>query len=201
MKVITLNDETFLKTCSKLISKLNVNPDMIVGIHNGGGHVVEGIKNEKYFNPDIFEYVKVQRSIGIKNKPVVRQLLKHLPYFILDIIRIAESYMVRQSIKNLNKENVTNCKIDLKLKNTKAVKTILIVDDAIDTGKTMFTVKSNLLRIFPDAEIKIAVISWTIENSIEKPDFYLYKGELVRFPWSKDYKRKNISIEAKSFSS
>ena len=67
-------------------------------------------------------------------------------------------------------------------------KSILIIDDAIDSGKTMFVVNENIKRRFPKAKIKIAVISWTLNESIIKPDFYLYKNILVRFPWSLDFK-------------
>ena len=74
----------------------------------------------------------------------------------------------------------------------KNVKSILIIDDAIDTGRSMFVVKNNLKTLFPNAQIKTAVISWTLENSIEKPDYYIFKNVLVRFPWSKDYKQKDV---------
>ena len=75
------------------------------------------------------------------------------------------------------------------------IKKILIIDDAIDTGKTMFIVENSLRKLLPNTQIKTAVISWTIENSIVKPDYYLFKNCLVRFPWSKDYKHKDFEKE------
>ena len=64
-------------------------------------------------------------------------------------------------------------------------------------GKQCLLLKA--IKLFPNAQIKNAVISWTIESSIIKPDYYLFKNVLVRFPWSKDYKGKDF--EKKSFSS
>ena len=63
----------------------------------------------------------------------------------------------------------------------------------------MFVIKNNLKKLFPNAAIKTAVVSWTIETSVVKPDYYLFKNTLVRFPWSKDYKGRDF--EKKSFSS
>ena len=64
---------------------------------------------------------------------------------------------------------------------------------------TQFIIKNNLSKLFVNTRIKIAVISWTIESSIIKPDYFMFKNVLVRFPWSKDYKGKDF--EKKSFSS
>ena len=112
-----------------------------------------------------------------------------------------ESEKARKSIDTLNLYELSSCKLNFQFNSAskEEVKNILIIDDAIDTGKTMFIVKSNLNKLFPNAQIKNAVISWTIESSIIKPDYYLFKNVLVRFPWSKDYKGKDF--EKKSFSS
>jgi len=77
---------------------------------------------------------------------------------------------------------------------------ILIIDDAIDSGKTIFQIKELLkLKTKGDPEIFISVISWTLKESIVQPDAFVYKGSLIRFPWSKDYKGEDFEIE--SFSS
>lgn len=201
MKVITLEENSFFEKCIELTSKLDLQPDLIVGILNGGGHIVDNIKSQSNFEPNIFQFVKVQRETTLKNYAIIDFFLKSLPYSVLNVIRIFESFLVRKSIENLNKETLSLREIDFKfsLNTKKDIKTILIIDDAIDTGKTMFTVKNNLSKMFSGAEIKTAVIAWTIDTSIEKPDYYLFKNVLIRFPWSKDYKIKKF--EEKSFSS
>ena len=200
MEVITLNKEAFSNSSAKLISKIDFQPDIIVGILNGGGYVVEEIKRAKEFDQVRIELVKLNKRKGLKNNPVVKFVLNSLPTVITDKLRVLESKKARKSINNLDLDSLNNYSIDLKFdSDTKEkIKSILIIDDAIDTGKTMFVIKNNLSKSFPNAEIKTAIISWTIQTSIVKPDYWLYKNILVRFPWSIDYKAKDF--EKKSFS-
>ena len=86
----------------------------------------------------------------------------------------------------------------MELNSNSKVKNILIIDDAIDTGRTIFVVLNNLKRQFPEANIKMAVIAWTIEDSIVKPDYFIFKNDLIRFPWSKDYKGKDFEKSSRS---
>jgi len=190
MKLITLNKEAFEKACDELISKIDVQPDMVVGILNGGGYVVDVVKKKDAFELAQFESVKLQRLEKIKNKPAFMFLLKHLPYAILNKLRAYESKKAQESIASLDKNELAEYKIDLKINANleKPIRTVLIIDDAIDTGRTLFVIKLNLMKLFPEATIKSAVISWTIESSIVKPDYYIFKKILVRYPWSKDYK-------------
>lgn len=201
MEVITLNKEAFLKKSSELISKIDFNPDVIVGILNGGGYILSEAKNEKKFENVQFESIKLQRDNRLKNNCLVRLILKLLPYRVANKLRILESNKAKKLISTLNLEDLSNCMIDFKLNSNskKTIDNILIIDDAIDTGKTMFIVKNHLIKEQPKAKIRIAVISWTIENSIVVPDYYLFKNSLIRYPWSKDYKGKDF--EKKSFSS
>lgn len=193
MKLITLNKETFEEACDVLISKIDIQPDMVVGILNGGGYVVDTIKKKGAFESAQFELIKLQRVEKIKNKPGSKFLLKHLPYAILNKLREYESKKATESIASLDKNQLADHKINFKINSNddKPIRTILIIDDAIDTGRMLFIINSNLRKLFPDAEIKSAVISWTIETSIVKPDYYVFKRMLVRYPWSKDYKGKD----------
>ena len=201
MEVITLNKSTFSKKCSELISKLDTKVDLVIGILNGGGYVIEEFKNNKKYNSVYFQQVDIQRDDNLKHNFVVKFLLKILPYHILNKLRNYESLNAKKSIDSLNALNLTDIKINFKLTSStnKSIKNIVIVDDAIDTGRTMFIVKNKLSSHFPKINIITAVISWTIETSLVKPDYYLYKNTLIRFPWSKDYKGKDF--EKKSFSS
>jgi hypoxanthine phosphoribosyltransferase len=200
MEVITFNKKVFSNKCVELNSKLDIIPDLVVSILTGGGYIVDEIKKEKNFNNVRFEQVKIQRKERFKATYIINFLLKILPYKVLNNLRIYESLKATKSISKLDLSMLSDSKIEFKLNaiNKESIKNILIIDDAIDTGKTMFTVKNNLNKIFTNAQIKTAVISWTIDSSIVKPDYYLIKNTLVRFPWSKDYKGKDF--EKKSFS-
>ena len=189
MEVITLNEEHFNKKCIELIEKIDFNPDMVIGILQGGGIMLDSIKASKKTEANVFGFVKLKKAnTSKKNKKLFVPLLKMLPYSILNKLRHIESNKIKKSIQSLDLNNLAKQDIDLSLPQLEEVKSILIIDDAIDSGKTMFVVNENIKRRFPKAKIRIAVISWTLNESIIKPDFYLYKNILVRFPWSLDFK-------------
>ena len=193
MEVVTLNKEAFSRRCDELVSKLDFNPSMIVGILNGGGYVIEEIKNKNYF-PSVFFYsVLLQRKNNFKNNSFFKYVARLFPYSISNRLRIYESKKAKKALDSLDfnelSKYVIDFNIDIKEHGTNGK--ILIIDDAIDTGKTMFMVKNNLAKQYPNAEINTAVISWTLEKSLETPDYFIFKNKLVRFPWSKDYKGKD----------
>ena len=193
MEVITLNKQSFSSTCAELASKIDFQPDLVVGILNGGGYVVTELEQNN-FKSEHYQLVKFKRKIGFMDVFASPLLLSLIPNKILDRLRIYKAIKAKKSIRELNLKKLSNYRLNFNLDMGfgKEVKSILIIDDAIDTGRVMFVVKNNLKTLFPNAQIKTAVISWTIENSIEKPDFYIFKNVLVRFPWSKDYKQKEV---------
>lgn len=190
MKVVTLNNNRFKETCLELVSKFSLKPDLVISILNGGNYILNEIKKEAKFKKIHSESVKLKSNEKFENYTLGKFILKILPYSITNRLRIFQSQKVKKSIKIINtddllKENTTLLEV---LKTNKEITNILIVDDAIDTGKTMFKVKNMVKNSYPSAKIETAVISWTLENSIIKPDYFIFKNVLVRFPWSNDYK-------------
>lgn len=59
-------------------------------------------------------------------------------------------------------------------------KTILVVDDMVDSGKTVRKVVRMLQQRYPDATIKVAVLWWK-DHSVIKPEFY--GMHIVGNPW------------------
>jgi len=161
MQVITLNKETFRKRCAELISKIDSKPDIVIGILNGGGYIIDEIKNIKQFDSSRFELVLIQRKGTLKNFLFTKFLLNLMSYKILDKLRVYESNNAQKSIKyyDLNKLSNFNVNMDFTSFHKDSVKQILIIDDAVDTGKTMFIIENKLKRIFLNAQIKNAVIS------------------------------------------
>lgn len=193
MEVITLNKQSFSNACVELATKIDIQPDLVVGVLNGGLNVVNELKQNNFKNAH-FQLVKFKRKKGFIDYFANTFLLSLFPNKILNSLRIYKAVNAKKSIRELNLKELSNYKLNFNTDESfqKEVKSILIIDDAIDTGRVMFVVKNNLKTLFPNAKIKTAVISWTLENSIEKPDFYLFKNVLVRFPWSKDYKKIDV---------
>lgn len=202
MQVITLNHKEFLKKLEELCEQIDMVPDVIIEVLNAGGYLGVAIKSSNRFKNVHFKRVKLQRiGESIKSSLIFRIILKILPYSVLDKLRIYESNKSKRTLDTANINELSKLEIDLNdlhfPKETKIQK-ILIVDDAIDTGRTMFIVKNNVQKLFPEADINVAVMSWTLKKSLVTPNYYIFKNSLVRFPWSKDYKGKDF--DKKSFS-
>jgi len=177
-KVITLNPEAFDSACKRLeksVAKSGFIPDMILSIRTGGLYVGESIF------PDIpHTSVKLQRPSTKAKRPCLHKLLKILPRPILDRLRIAESLW-------LERKKQTKPRPSLILPQLTEVKRILVVDDAVDSGFTLFTVMDAVKTARPDADIRSAVITQTTISPMIVPDYTLYNNQiLIRFPWSMD---------------
>jgi phosphoribosylpyrophosphate synthetase len=63
---------------------------------------------------------------------------------------------------------------------------IVILDDAIDTGRTIKTISDYLKGAGYKGVILSIVFAWTNVRSCIQPDFWFKESVLVKFPWSKD---------------
>jgi hypoxanthine phosphoribosyltransferase len=64
---------------------------------------------------------------------------------------------------------------------------ILVVDDSVDTGSTIKSVKSAIRDFSPNSDIRVAALncfSFCAEDA--RPDFVLWHDTILNGPWSKD---------------
>lgn len=62
-------------------------------------------------------------------------------------------------------------------------KKVLIVDDIIDSGESMVAIKKELLRLYPELELKIATVFYK-QKALLLPDFKVKEAtEWVEFFW------------------
>jgi|WetSurMetagenome_2_1015567.scaffolds.fasta_scaffold83277_3 uncharacterized protein len=66
----------------------------------------------------------------------------------------------------------------------KSFGTIVVLDDAIDTGATIKSVIDGLRDAGCHGKIITIVFAWTNDKSAVRPDFWHKKSVLVKFPWS-----------------
>lgn len=178
--VITLNEKAFGRECLRLQGLVEADgfiPDVVLGIRTGGEWVAR-----KMFPAVPHVYTRVQRS-STAPKSVFEPLLKRLPVKILDFMRIAEarwlSIFPRRQVWRV-----------VKLPELPTRGTILIVDDAVDSGATLLSVRNTVAEVCPELEIRTAAITQTTEHPDIVPDYALYRNNtLIRFPWSKDARR------------
>lgn len=195
MKITTLNLTSFNEKVDDLSNRIDFVPDLVIGVPTGGKYVLKRLlRNKKFRSIDTIMLGMQRASTKIKQHSLINLVIKSLPYFIADFLRKWESKSVEKKIKYVDKREFFQIDQDL----SKYSK-ILIIDDALDTGKTLNMIHESILKVNPTCEIRKAVISWTILKSIIQPDYYIFKNTLVRFPWSLDYKGKDKHEFAKSF--
>ncbi|MDE5811856.1 MAG: phosphoribosyltransferase domain-containing protein [Muribaculaceae bacterium] len=184
MKVITLNPNEFTHACvrlQQLIASAGVHPDVVIGIASGGDFVAQ-----EMFPQLPHSSVTLRRpSTARKERKWVKTVVRALPLWLRDRLRLLEAKrLARKTPKPMTTESIQLP--DLSLNAT----TILMVDDAVDSGVTLRTVVQAIKQRYPQAEVLTAVLNVTTLNPLIKPDFVLYPQAevLIRFPWSIDYR-------------
>lgn len=196
MKVKTLYTEEFNKECTALGHEIfaDYDPDVIIGVLNGGGYVGRQIVQVSPKETTYVE-VKIQRDgTTKKEKGLIHRILQSLPYGVLNILRILESIVLEYK----SKKNNTKRKGTIKLPDNVVSflsggenKKVLLVDDAIDSGATLLLIKQYLMSKFENIDVKIAVITITTKQPLVVADYYRYYNRtLIRFPWSNDIKKR-----------
>jgi len=207
LKIKTLNDADLREAAIALNALVfkDFLPDIIIGIKTGGYIVAEQMAREAAHKPLLLA-VSMQRE-STKKKAKLKNILRHFPYFITDKLRILEHrWLFRhcekpkatkqstveqksglpRSLKSLAMTEIEALRAALLgLENAK----ILIVDDAVDSGRTLQAVFFAVREATDlSCEIRSAAITLTTDFSIINPDYLLYKNVLCRFPWSFDFR-------------
>lgn len=198
MTVVTLNPILLAKACSQLSLRVkaeSIDPSLIIGIREGGAEVARLMRND--FPEAAYCEVRLSRpSSQQKSQGLTQRLLCSMPVWLCNVLRIVESRV--NEWRSKEKEPVRIGEIHLPddvaslLKDLGEKATVLLVDDAIDTGATIRQARLQLLEQFPAITLRVAVITVTIPHPICDADFCLYHNRtLCRFPWSNDY-RSNL---------
>ena len=199
MQVITLSSQMLnLKSreLAGLVMQSEWNPDLVIGIKTGGLYVAGPLVVE--FNKNslipVYTTVSLSRPSTQKKKDFnIGWILKKIPYFVLDVLRNIEVFIIEhQKDKHYNSKKEKDIpKTDELVQLIKKSKKILLVDDAIDTGSTVFALKNFISSIDVNIEVKIAVLTTTHKKPYIRADFSLYSRVLLRCPWSEDYKESD----------
>ncbi|WP_176549282.1 phosphoribosyltransferase [Aliarcobacter cryaerophilus] len=72
----------------------------------------------------------------------------------------------------------------------KSYKKVLIIDDIVDSGKTMIEIFKILNEKFPNTEFKLATLFYK-KTALVKPDFYIKQTDIwIEFFWEVDIQNK-----------
>lgn len=174
--------QSFIAVCKDLESKVGSSgfaPECVISIPNGGNHVTEQI-----FKDCVHEHITLLRPAKGKIKKRLNHVLRHLPLWVKDLVRIMESKMLVR-----RKNHMRDTGIVLPRLNNDMTR-ILIVDDAVDSGATLKAVMEKFSQTYPEKIVKSAVITITSLEPVYTPDFYLfYDRTLICSPWAIDMKK------------
>ena len=196
MKVLTLSRDTLTdlsKQLLTLIQKDNIDIDMMIGIATGGIYVSQPIYEQlqkEQWEGDYAEIKLSRPSTQKKESLGIKRVLTKLPYFLSNILRILEvKFLEKFKVKvyDKNKEKYIHFS-EKQIKEIQGVETLLLIDDAIDTGTTMLALKNVIQELNPEIIVKTAVLTVTHKHPYLAPDYTLYKDVLLRCPWAMDYK-------------
>lgn len=197
MRVVTLRQQEFEQACFRLAKDvaLQYSPDVIIGILTGGaylGRIIYDVLNDDGSK----KYVEVEahrQGHRVRGNGIVKSVFSVLPQCVLDGMRMLESKILEWRNRGRTPEP-RQVKVEMPAGVHKKLSDggcrVLIVDDAIDSGATMASVKDYILREYPENTVRTAVITVTTASPAVEADFRLYRDRvLVRFPWSNDMKR------------
>lgn len=201
MKVLTLNEQQFSDRCAelaRLIAQDNYQADgaeasrrfdAIIGIAEGGVHVSRAMwEAEPSIAKENF-WMKASRPSTRYKTGVIATILHALPNHINNQLRILESKILA---KNKGKDNI-KVTIPEQLREFIAAtpRRVLLVDDSVDSGNSMKSSVEALLAVNPGTKITTAAITITTLSPIISADYFLFNNQtLIRYPWSKDSKKR-----------
>lgn len=194
MSVVTFTPALLAEACSQLSCRVKAGgytPSLLIGIQHGGAEVARRMRND--FPEAAYCEVRLSRpGTEQKSQGLAHRLLQHLPLWICNTLRIVESRVNEWRSKGKDPVRIGTIRLPQDITSTlsnPSNPSILLIDDAIDTGATIQQARLQLLKQFPDITIRVAVITVTIPHPLCDADFCLYHNRtLCRFPWSNDYR-------------
>ena len=204
MPVVTLTPTLLAEACHQLSRRVKAggcSPSVIIGIQHGGAEVARRMLTD--FPEAAYCEVRLSRpDTRQKSQGLTHRLLQHLPLWLCDTLRIVESRInewrskgeepVRLGEIRLPDDIASTLSNPSNFSNPQTPQTspsLLLIDDAIDTGATIQQARLQLLEQFPGIILRVAVITVTTPHPLCDADFCLYHNRtLCRFPWSNDYR-------------
>ena len=185
MKHLEYSSEKLNQECIKWGKQIfrNFKPDLIVYIARAGYICAKPISE--------LADVPLLGIGAVRSGDILKEILGaifvYCPKFIRNILATIE---LRSSIHKKNTERNVTFHKSLEYLNRAVYKSILVVDDAVDTGYSMKKAVEMVQEAFPEASVKSACLNMTCDEKdcVMKIDFVLIHGASVKTPFSKDHR-------------
>ncbi len=157
--------------------------DKVIGIANGA--ILPATVIAEYMSLPL-EMERIRRKgSGIKRK------LAKVP-FLLELVTFMYKLPITRDVLKfvMNKFNRLEENDSQQQSESQEESTVLVVDDAVETGQTLKRIIEIQLEINPSVKIYTAVISWSVafKNPVPgavEPDFFISK-RIQHYPWSQN---------------
>lgn len=170
--------ERFALRLAEDVKSSDVDPDMVIGIANGGVHPARHVA--EMLSVPLHTYRVSRASARLKGQ--------------FEFVRHALAWQFARSLVRGLRRHADRWRAGVShdpetLQADVKGKRILVVDDCIDSGAAMAAVRS-MLRERGASEVRIAVLCWTTRYDSRArygvaPDFFLFR-HLDCYPWSLD---------------
>ena len=185
MRVVTVDGNKFAEMCRTLkedVISSGYSPDTVVAVARGGVYLAQ-----KMFGENFFTVSCAREGTGHKQR-WVGAIVRLLPDSVNIALRKLEHRIlgwIDKSAGHRPREVTMTPDLDARLKG--GGRKVLVVDDAVDSGRSLRSVLEAIRAVNPANEIRTAVITVTRDNPVTNPDYALYRNRtLVRFPWAED---------------
>lgn len=192
MKVIDLSYSGLEDVCKgmaeNIMSDSEFQFDIAIGIASGGIPVAKLLT--KYLNNIPVVHVRASRTTtSMKSASVIKQLILRLPRPVLNLLRVIEHFVQVRNPSAVDR-NISVEADTLKVISSQSVQNILIVDDAVDSGRSLAQVVNFIRKHNQNCHIATcAVVVTSLARTAHKPDYFKYSDVLIRFPWAADAKQ------------
>jgi hypoxanthine phosphoribosyltransferase len=185
-----LSARGFDEVCRRLAEDVACfEPDLVVGIATGGAYVAEAMLAHLPGRPTLVT-VKIQRpATSAKEALRLSALVSSLPRSLADLLRWLEVEYREATLRTdvlPDPERTAELAEEIGLHTGAQTARCLIVDDTIDSGRTMRMAEAAVALAHPGIELKTAVLASTWRKPPVVPDFYLFDRPLLCLPWSMD---------------
>lgn len=171
-----------------LIIKSAIKFDLLIIVLRAGQHLYDNFQTELRAQENLS--IKISRPSTKFKKKFNSNIFLYVPKLINNLLRVIESYS-REIIFSISSAKTTGVELNLssvEIKKISICNNILIIDDAIDSGSTISSVISHIIKINSKADIRVGCITQTFKKPLIHADYCLYKRTIVKFPWSLDSK-------------
>jgi len=161
---------------------------VVLGVASGGVPIAEKVRDRLSLNghsPHFREVVCRRPFTKVKKESYLSSIflsvLKAMPRFMLDLMRVVE-HAVNSRKRTVGREVVFSEAFS-------DAETVIIVDDAVDSGYSLKRVFDEVKAMSSSNIIITSAYVVTQENPVFHPDFVVLEKSLARFPWSLDARK------------